>query len=90
MKLKLLVSDLNHIKEKSFYNNNYYKLPININDCNILFGKSDDDYLTVWSLGKFVDMKFEVNCYLGESSIYNPKIEEYIDLSEANEEMIWY
>lgn len=49
----------------------------------------DDDYTTLWALGKFVNDEFQVNCWLGESYIDDFKIPEYIDLSQANETMIW-
>lgn len=91
MELKILVSDLKPILfGNSHYNYNYYELPININGCDILLGVSDDDYTTVWQLGKFVNDEFERDCWLGESSIFNSDVEEYIDLLEANTEMIWY
>jgi len=90
MELKIMVKDLEYIPEISGYNHNYYKLPIPINGCDILLSESDDDYLTLWSLGKFVDGKFIRNCWLGESSIYNSIDDEYINLLNANEEMIWF
>mgnify|MGYP001369110176 CR=1 FL=1 len=90
MELRLYVDDLYdmRIDEKSCYNHNYYKLPITMNDCDILFGESDDDYTTLWALGKFKDDEFEFNCWLGESFIcYDTP--EYIDLKQANKDMIW-
>lgn len=89
MELKILVSDLKHILDKSYYNYNYYILPMYINGCNIILGVSDDDYTTVWQLGKFVNDEFERDCWLGESSIFDYEVAEYIDLLEANTEMIW-
>ncbi len=91
MELRIYVKDLMNMRidEKSFYNHNYYRIPMKINDCDVLFGKSDDDYTTLWALGKFVNDEFQVNCWLGESYIYDFKIPEYIDLSQANEAMIW-
>ena len=87
MELKILVEDLKRIVEISKYNHNYYKLPLNINGCNVLYGKSDDDVTTLWALGKLVDEEFQHNCWLGESCVLD--CPEYIDLKEANQEMIW-
>lgn len=90
MELKIKVSDLLHVPEKSIYNLNYYKLPIEINGCSILFGKSDDDNTTLWELGKFVDNEFVRDCYLGESFTYSKCQDcEYINLLAANKEMVW-
>lgn len=90
MELKIKVSDLLHIPDKSVYNHNYYELPIKINECNILFGKSDDDNTTLWSLGKFIDNEFERECYLGESFVdARWQDYQYINLLEANKDMIW-
>lgn len=90
MELKLNVFEIEkfRIKDKSTYNNNYYKLPIAINDSNVLLGRSDDDNTTYWSLGDLVNGEFEVNLYLGVSYT-DDGFDEYVDLSEANVEMIW-
>ena len=89
MELKLMVSSLEHMEKESWYNHNYYKLPIFINHCDILLGESDDDYTTLWQLGRFVEDKFERECWLGESSIYDSSVSEYINLLDANKNMIW-
>ena len=90
MELKIYVEDLTGmiIDEKSFYNNNYYRIPMKINNCDVLFGESDDDYTTLWALGEFVNDKFEVNCWLGYSSTYDSKTPEHLDLSQASKTMI--
>lgn len=81
---------MSHIPDKSSYNRNYYKLPIEINECDILYGKSDDDNTTLWELGKFVDDKFVRDCYLGESFVFTMWQDwEFVDLLQANKEMIW-
>lgn len=90
MELKLPVRFLEHLPELSVYNSNYYKIPFELNSCSILYGKSDDDNTTLWELGNFIDGKFVRNCYLGESYTYTRwQKEQYINLLEANEEMIW-
>lgn len=51
---------LEHIKEISFYNNNYYKLPYSINGCGVLYNEfdegtnSDEYYFGDVVEGKFV------------------------------------
>jgi len=69
MELRLLVEELEHLKDRSVYNCNYYQLPISLNNCDILYGESDDDNTTVWELGYFNkhDGEFVHHCYLGES-----------------------
>ena len=90
MQLKLPVKFLEHLPELSEYNSNYYKLPFELNECSILYGKSDDDNTTLWELGKIIEDKFIRNCYLGESHTYtNIQKEQYINLLEANVTMIW-
>lgn len=89
MELKIMVSSLEHMKKESWYNHNYYKLPLYISNCDILLGESDDDYTTLWQLGSFINGEFKRFCWLGESSIYKSSISEYINLLDANEEMIW-
>ena len=90
MELKLPVRLLEYLPEVSVYNSNYYKIPFELISCYILYGNSDDDNTTLWELGKFIDGKFIRDCYLGESyAKANWQKEEYINLLDANEEMIW-
>lgn len=41
MIIKIKKSDCEHLKDTSFYNNNYYKLPFEVDGCNMLFEHFD-------------------------------------------------
>ena len=55
-----------HLKEKSYYNHNYYKLDLNVygdyiipNRCNILYEHCDDDCGAYYTLGYFDGEQFQ-------------------------------
>jgi hypothetical protein len=37
MEVKIASRNCKHLKDISYYNNNYYRLPFSVNDCDILF-----------------------------------------------------
>lgn len=82
MQLRILVDGLPHIKEASSLDNNYYRLPMCINDSDVLYSKCNNEGDKEWSLGVLVNNMFIVNCWLG----YSLKTKEgnYIDLMNAN------
>lgn len=43
MKVVFNQNELEHLKEFSMYNHNFYKLPLTIDGCDILFVKWEDD-----------------------------------------------
>lgn len=52
MEVKFDLGKLKHLKEISMYNHNFYRLPLSIDNCDILFVEWQDD-------------EFEINYYLG-------------------------
>lgn len=62
---------IKHIKDKSYYNHNYYKLDLNKygdyiipEKCNVLYQEcEDDDYCAYYSLGYFDESGKFVACF---------------------------
>lgn len=60
MEIIFNTEEMDHIKDMSFYNNNYYKLPYIIDGCDILYQKwEDDDYYGLYILGTMNENRFE-------------------------------
>lgn len=84
MILKLKGENLKRIDSISSYDNNYYWLPFEINNCNVLhesFDECSNEYQ--YSIG------FKINNY--EPMFYfEPVVSEFIiDLNTMNKECIW-
>jgi len=54
MKIVFDTDRLEHLKDQSFYNHNYYKLPYSIDGCDILYQEwMDDSFEGDYYLGNF-------------------------------------
>lgn len=85
MIINLKQEKLEHIKEISFYNHNFYKLPFKLEDNDILCEEFDEfveEYS--YSIGYIVDNKYISKVY------FIPTREKFeIDISTASDEVIW-
>jgi hypothetical protein len=58
--IKFETKSLERIDYLSIYNNNYYKLPIEIEGCDTLFEECDENYnVYYWTLGNIKNSQFE-------------------------------
>ena len=71
MKIEIPKSSCEHLKDISYYNNNYYRLPVSIGGYNILFECYDGaDEFCGNSIGSLVDEKFVPVIYLHQPNKY--------------------
>ncbi len=65
VEITILKNKCEHLKDVSYYNNNFYKLPFIVNGCNILCEKfSDDTGFCGNSIGTIVDKKYTPQFFL--------------------------
>lgn len=87
--LKIFVDKKNckHLREISYYNNNYYELPFTVNDCNILYEEYyGDESFAGHKLGILIDNIFQAKYYLHTEDHLKFFI---IDLQEISENNRW-
>jgi len=62
MILRIDIGNCEHLKNISCYNNNYYKLPLDIDECNIVYEKCNEDYNSyMYLLGNEEEGKFGID-----------------------------
>lgn len=82
MLLVVKKSNCKHLKEISYYNHNFYKLPFELDECNIVeevYDESWDSYIYVF--GRMVNGKF-ISCFRVDSECPSA-MEQYLIAFEA-------
>ena len=60
MIIEIKESDCKYLNRPSYYNHNYYQLPISINGCSVLYDECHDSLGSMeLSIGEFVDEKYK-------------------------------
>ena len=75
------------ILNKSVYNNYYFKIPLTIDGCDVVFIKHDDITYCEVSLGKIIDGVYIVKYYINIEPDENENI--YIETSELSDKNLW-
>ena len=72
MLVQISIANCEHIKEHSYYNNNYYRLPFMVNGYNVLYQEYDShEEFCGNAIGDFVDGKFVPAFYLHRENNYD-------------------
>lgn len=74
-----------HLQHISYYNNNYYQLPFEVNGCDTVFQSYDGaDNFNGNQLGTLVDGEFVAQFYLHTTDEHNTFIFDSKELSDTN------
>lgn len=90
MLLKLKEDEVTHLSDISYYNHNYYIVPFEIDDCDIVYQEYQEcSNETICSIGKLVDGIFEPKYYFCPVRDFGYGDEVILDLSDISTEMKW-
>lgn len=92
MIIKIDINKCEHLKDMSYYNNNYYRLPFEIDGCSIVYEKCDEEYSDyMYFLGNEEDGEFGVTRAKEHYSADNDN-EECLDMIifDSRLKHVWY